>query len=220
MITEQDITMKPMSYRVMDLTGQRFGRLTVIKYLGSKDKQTCWLCMCDCGKEHITTSNHLRMGQAKSCGCLQTENGTSQLRKFLTKHGGAGESLYPIWKGMRRRCYCENEKTYRWYGAKGISICEEWNDYSAFREWANANGYREGLSIDRINPRGNYEPQNCRWTTPTVQANNRTNNIIVTYNGESKTVAEWATCLGVKYSTIYDRLRRGQTMETIIESIS
>lgn len=119
-ITEQEITKKPMSNLVTNLIGNKYGRLTVVSYLGSKGKQSCWLCKCDCGNEHITTTNHLRMGQSKSCGCLQAENGTYQLRKAITKHGFRGEPLYNVWKSMHQRCNNPNSKSYRWYGEKGI----------------------------------------------------------------------------------------------------
>lgn len=123
------------------------------------------------------------------------------------KHGGKGTKLYEVWYSMRRRCNCQNSNAYKYYGGRGISVCKEWaNDFSKFREWAIANGYREGLSIDRIDVNGNYEPQNCRWTTAKEQANNQRNTLRIEYKNKTKILHEWAEILGIKPCTLYYRL--------------
>lgn len=120
------------------------------------------------------------------------------------------ERLYRIWMAMRARCMCKNLKTYKRYGGRGIKICDEWNDYLVFKEWALSNGYSDHLSIDRINNDGNYEPSNCRWATNKEQANNKRNNHIITINGESHTFAEWSKISGINYSTIRSRINRNK----------
>lgn len=157
-----------------DLTGMRFGYLTVL----SKDESlkykhqthTTWLCLCDCGNTTIVRGYCLRNGHTQSCGCL----GREKRLKSATKHGQSETRLYAIWHAMKQRCFNPNHKNYVDYGGRGIKVCEEWkNDFQAFYDWAMANGYEESLSIDRINNDGNYEPQNCRWVTMKEQCNNR-----------------------------------------------
>ena len=157
-----------------DLTGQRFGRLTVIKRDYTKKvkfKATFWLCKCDCGNERITSAGLLRSGQTRSCGCIKKE----LLSKRSKTHGKSETKLYRRWNNMIERCYKSYSRGYKHYGARGITVCDEWrNDFEAYEKWCLENGYTEGceLSIDRINNDGNYEPSNCRLTTKTVQARN------------------------------------------------
>lgn len=152
------------------LIGQRFGRLVVTAEAApGKDRRKRWRCLCDCGGETITSTYHLRSGSTKSCGCLTAERAHD--RQY--KHGGKGTRLYNIWKNMRQRCTNPKNPDFKWYGARGIKVCEEWNDFAVFREWALANGYREDLTIDRVNVDGDYRPENCRWTTWAEQARNR-----------------------------------------------
>lgn len=150
------------SVRFEDLTGQRFGRLVVLNRAeNSKSGRTQWRCLCDCGKERIVMAAHLKRGHSKSCGCLGLQHAT----EAKIKHGGARTNLYQIYRSMKNRCELETCKEFKWYGAKGIKVCDEWSDYTAFSKWANENGYQKGLTIDRKNPLGNYEPSNCEWIT-------------------------------------------------------
>ena len=154
----------------IEMVGERFGRLTV---MGDSDKgDKCHryvLCKCDCGNLTEVSISSLRSGLTKSCGCLHQE----EFHKIVTKHGHYGERLYPVWKQMKQRCSNTRNKSYEWYGARGIKVCDEWQDYGVFRSWALSSGYKEGLTIDRINGNGNYEPDNCRWITIQEQQKNR-----------------------------------------------
>ena len=134
-----------------------------------------WNCICDCGKEHIADGASMKNGTTQSCGCLHDEMFESTRTKYRYKHGEANQNrLYRIWKGMKGRCYVKTNTAYKNYGAKGVTICDEWkNNYSSFKDWALANGYEDGLTIDRIDPFGNYEPSNCRWSTYLEQAHNK-----------------------------------------------
>lgn len=123
------------------------------------------------------------------------------------KHGGKGTKLYEVWCSMRARCNSISSNAYKYYGNRGISVCEEWDkDYSNFEKWAKENGYKEGLSIDRKNNDGDYCPENCRWVTMKEQANNQRNTLKIEYQGKSMTLHQWADYLGIKADTLYHRI--------------
>lgn len=141
--------------------------------------------------------------------------------RFMAKqetHGDSYSRLYQIWHGIKTRCYAEYQTSYHNYGKKGIAVCKEWrNSYIAFRDWALSNGYRDDLTIDRIDNNGDYEPSNCRWATPKEQSNNRSTNHLVTFNGETHTIAEWARIVGLSPRLIKDRLTySGWSIEKIL----
>lgn len=190
--------------KVKDLTGQKFGRLTVLERAKNNTRgQSMWRCKCDCGNTWTGLGTSLISGNTQSCGCLARE----MLIKRNTVHSLHGTRLYGIWVRMRQRCNDENCTDYISYGARGIAICKDWDDYRSFHRWALANGYKDNLTIERIDVNGNYEPNNCKWISPAAQARNKTNNHKITYNGQTKTLAEWAEILGIKSSLLRYRLR-------------
>lgn len=192
--------------KVKDLTGQRFGALFVVERAGSNASgKATWLCDCDCGKTIIVVGNKLR--RQKSCGC-QRRAFLSEFNKMTkTTHGMRYTRLYKIWRSMKNRCSCSSWEDYKNYGGRGITVCDEWKEsFESFRDWAFANGYSDGLSIDRIDVNGNYEPSNCRWATVKQQANNTRSNLYLEFNGEVKTAKEWADELGLNYNTLYSRI--------------
>ena len=188
-----------------DLTGKRFGRLTAIEIAGRRDHSVVWRCRCDCGNIKDISSKHLSSGSTRSCGCLTTE----RLRAKLTKHGESQTDLGTKWYGMRKRC---GKSPYY----KNVSICPEWSDYNTFASWARSNGYKPGLSLDRINPLGNYEPANCRWVTWDVQQNNKRNTTYLTIGGCTRTLTEWCKISGIKRDTIRRRVNKGWSEEYLL----
>lgn len=193
-----------------DLIGKTFYRLHVDSEAPTRIKQggrkrRYYNCVCDCGSRLVVPRDSLISGKRKSCGCL--------FRETSTKHGEIKTRLYKTWGNMVNRC--TNPRNPHWanYGGRGIRVCERWKDYISFRDWALRNGYNEALTIDRIDNNGNYDPANCRWVDDYVQANNKRNNRLITYNGETKTIAEWAETLGFPYKTLHHRFSLGWSVD-------
>lgn len=209
-----------MPPKAKDLTGMKFGRLTVIKRAANSwDGKPMWECSCECGNNCVIYGSALTSGNTKSCGCYRKE--LPKKTKYV--HGGerrAGhDRLYGVWNMMKQRCYCKTNRSYNNYGGRGIEVCDEWRySYAAFRLWALANGYNDNAesrkcTIDRIDNNGNYCPDNCRWVDARQQANNTRNNHFLTFNGETLSVAEWARKTGINRATILNRISRGWTIE-------
>lgn len=198
------------------LEGQRFGFLTVVKENGrNKDGDVLWLCKCDCGNEHTVKSVNLIHGYVKSCGCKRGE----MISQKTTKHGLHKSKLYHIWRGMKNRCYNPKHEHYYLYGERGITICEEWDkDFMQFYEWATTHGFREDLTIDRIDNNKGYSPENCRWATPKEQQRNRRVTVFLNYKGERKPLAEWAEIKGINRKALEHRIRVGWPTEKALET--
>lgn len=172
-----------------------------------------WTCVCDCGKIVTILSDNLRCERTMSCGCFRSEK--SALRNKT--HGKSTTKLYGVWCGIKARCFNKNSTAYKDYGGRGIKMCEEWsNHYDLFEKWAIDNGYKEGLSIDRIDNNGDYSPENCRWVTDAAQANNRRSNRIYTINGVTHNLTEWANILGINPKTLFNRVYTGVDFEKAI----
>lgn len=199
-----------------NLCGQKFGRLTVVSrgdnhILPSGQSQTMWNCVCDCGNTTKVNTGNLKSGRIVSCGCYNQEIKSTRNHKT---HGYGGTRLYNTWNKMKARCSLKSNPSYHRYGGRGIKVCKEWEDsFENFKNWALQSGYNDTLTIDRIDVNGDYEPTNCRWATIKVQENNRTDNIVVEYEGKSQTLAEWAEEYGFKYTTFYRRIERGWDFE-------
>lgn len=196
-----------------DLTGQRFGYLTVIKKAGkNKSDKILWLCKCDCGKLKIIQGASLKNGRTKSCGCLRKKGARRT-------HGFKYTRLYCIWQGIKKRCLNKNTSNYYIYGGRGIKICDEWkNDFKSFHDWAYANGYDESAkrgdcTIERIDVNGNYEPSNCRWATMKEQCRNTRSNKLITYNNETRCLMDWSYIFNINYKTLLYRFKNGWIIE-------
>lgn len=189
----------------MNLTGKRFGYLTVLHEIPSSSKgNVMWLCKCDCGNETTATSNKLSCGGKLSCGCLRIE----RRKAALTKHGSKHTALYRVWRNMKTRCYCPNNKCYKYYGERGITVCEEWrNDFSSFKKWAENNGYRSDLTIDRIDNNKGYSPENCRWVDMKEQNNNKIGIRKYEIDGKFYSLQEVCEKYNISRGRLYYRLK-------------
>ena len=186
--------------------GLRFNRLTVIRHISGEEYE----CQCDCGNIINSTLWRLQSGNTKSCGCYFKE----KVGSWSKKHGLAKHPLYKTWHNMRSRCKNPNATRYKYYGGRGISVCVEWdNDFLSFYNWSILNGWAKGLSIDRIDSNGNYEPNNCRWVTCKCQNNNLRSNHNITYNNETHSIYDWAERLQINPKTLSERIRRGWSIE-------
>lgn len=187
----------------IELTGQRFGRLTVLSQ-SENDKygNTIWLCQCECGNEKVILANSLRRGRTKSCGCLRSD----LRRESSTTHGMKGTRTYRCWQGMKARCYNKNVLGYKNYGARGITVCERWRD-SIENFCADMGPAPKGLTLERLDNNKGYSPENCKWATRKEQNRNSRHNRMICYGGRTLCLAEWAEELGVKRETLRDRLK-------------
>lgn len=217
--------------RYIEELGNKYGRLTVIENKG-KDvhRNTLWLCHCECGNDIVVRGSDLRSGKTKSCGCLQKEIACKTISNYNSsnnyippsvynvKHNMSHERLYNIWIGIKTRCFNSNHDNYKYYGERGITMCDIWaHDFTAFMEWACANGYNDLLTIDRIDPDENYCPDNCRWVLPKNQLFNKRNTIYMQYNGEKKPLKILCVENNIPYKWAYSKYKLGYTFEQIVK---
>lgn len=211
--------------KMADLTGNKYGRLTVQGLSGKKGKhnRTYWACVCDCGNKVNVSHDRLTTGQTKSCGCLKVEMATSRIIHYNQEHNQKGENrkfpkcrirIRQIYRHILDRCYKEDDPQYKNYGARGIAVCEEWkNNFENFYKWSLCTGYKDSLTIDRIDVNGNYCPENCRWASMEAQANNKTNNVRIAYKEKQYTIAEFSKIIGIKTATMWNRYKSGWSVE-------
>lgn len=189
-------------YKVKNIVGRKIGRLTAIKYIDVVNNKSRWLFKCDCGNEKVIFSAHVKSENTVSCGCLQKE------RKIAasTKHGACKTKTYKIWTGIKARCTNPNRENYNRYGGSGIKICDRWN--ASFDNFLKDMGECPSNlhSIERIDPNKNYTKNNCKWELLSKQNRNKKNSLLVEFNGEKRPLIEWCEMLGMKYSTIFQRL--------------
>jgi hypothetical protein len=195
----------PTNPRFKNLTGCRFGKLVVVAYSKPRHRTSLWECRCDCGENTIAQGCNLVTGNSTNCGCVRQDR--------LTTHGCSKSAEYNIWRGIRSRCYNQNEPAYRYYGGRGITVCERWRE--SFENFLADMSERPTPrhTIDRIDNDGDYDPSNCQWATRKQQQRNRRVNRLLTWQGETKCVAEWADCLGWPAGLIRGRLNRGWSVE-------
>lgn len=214
-----DTKNKKDATRSAKMVGRRFGMLEILERAGSnKAGRALWLCRCECGNEIVMPTSTIK--SKRHCGCqtkrLQSEASKNRLHaRGIKTHGDSNSRLYRVFIGMIDRCEREGHKQYANYGGRGIKVCVEWrHDYSAFREWALANGYDEGAAhgdctIDRIDPDGDYSPTNCRFIDMRTQQNNKRNNRLVTMDGKTQSVTQWCRELGLNSKTVNSRIHMG-----------
>lgn len=192
-----------MPQKINDLSGCRFGRLTVISRAENKGSRVCWLCLCDCGGTTITRGDTLRGGTAESCGCLQKEGMSARTKT----HGMHRTKIYAVWQSMKHRCHTPTHKAYHRYGGRGITVCDRWMD--SFENFVSDMGDRptKGHSIERIDNNKGYSPDNCKWATSREQNNNTSSTVKISFLGKTQSIAQWAREYGLHPSTLGKRLK-------------
>ena len=192
---------------VKNLCGKRFNHLLAIEKLEKFDgKKTFYKCECDCGNIKIIRADQLQRNTNKSCGCYKERH-----KVLLTEED---KRLYSIWKKMKERCNNPKNRAFSSYGGRGIKVFENWSkNFREFANWSMANGYKNTLSLDRIDVNGNYEPSNCRWATSQQQNNNKRNNHYLTHKDKTLTVAQWGRVLNIDPKLILSRLKIGMSVE-------
>lgn len=187
--------------KLKDLTGKKYNHLLVLgRAENEKSGRARWTCLCDCGNTTVVTGVYLRNGSTKSCGCLKHVS-------YTETHGKSKDRIYSIWRNMRNRCNLKNHPAYKYYGARGISVCEEWDSsFESFYSWSLNHGYNNDLTIERKDNNKGYNPDNCEWIPMNLQQRNRRNVELYDYNGKSQSLTEWCEELHLPFKTIYRRI--------------
>lgn len=199
---------------VEDFIGKTFNLLTIVDVSNKTDKGKSKYCivLCICGNKKEMPASPIISGKYKSCGCKR-----SSKHNAIITHGLSNHKTYLLWRHIKSRCLNKNSKYYSYYGGRGICIDEIWiNDAKSFCDWCFANGWEEGLQIDRIDNNGNYSPDNCRFVTAKINGRNKRNNTLIEYKGQTKTLGDWAETLGINCHTMSSRLNRGHSLENIM----
>lgn len=207
-----DRTQQKPHFNVDDYIGRKVHYLTVVGLAERKpsDKEWKLCCLCECGKTTNITPSQFRRGVVKSCGCKKAT-------VCKIQGGQSSHPLYHVWLQMMYRCHKPSSRNYGRYGGRGIVVCDEWKDFDGFVSWSDSVGGRpDGYTLDRIDNDGNYEPSNCRWVPMKTQNVNKSDNIVIMYKGVSKTLSEWADCLGIKWVTLHNRYTRGWSVERML----
>jgi hypothetical protein len=200
-----------MNGNTKDLAGERFGRWRVLEYSYSEKKIARWLCECDCGTRRVVNGNGLRMGDSRSCGCLR--------REILRKHNMSLSPEYIAWRSMIQRTSYPKHISYKYYGARGIRVCEEWrNSFEAFFAHIGPRP-TPTHTVDRIHNVGNYEPGNVKWSTITEQNRHKSNNRYLTLHGKARLLEDWSRLTGLSKQTIAYRLKRGWSVERALTTV-
>lgn len=204
--------------KMIDITGQRFGRLVVVgKTDVVRSGHRLWNVVCDCGSARLTTSQNLRSGTQQSCGCLQRELSRERMKVQARTHGMTDTGTWRTWMSMRQRCECEYTHAYPRYAGRGITVCERWQSFENFL--ADMGERPPGTTLDRYPDKdGNYEPGNCRWATPQQQNDNRAATLWIELDGKRMTLKRWAEHLGMNYGTLFGRLRKGWSPERTLRT--
>lgn len=191
----------------IDIAGQRFGKLVAISRGGtSPHGAALWICKCDCGNTVVKRGASLRACHTLSCGCLHDELSSQRIAKMNTVHDLSKTRLYKIWTDMRKRCVNSKHWAFNRYGGRGITVCEEWQEFIPFYEWAMENGYEEHLTLDRVDNNQNYSPSNCRWATRKEQANNKSNTVLCRLHDMEYTISQLSDISGISRNTLYNRI--------------
>lgn len=183
-----------------DLQNIRFGRLVALEIVGKSTSHggNLWRCMCDCGAETIVPTSKLTSGHTKSCGCYMRDMARKNHTKHgYTKHAEKKPRLFKIWLAMRERCYYPKNIRYNAYGARGIRVCEEWQEFENFKNWALSNGYTDEMTIDRVDSNGNYCPSNCQWASKHFNSIKQRKAILLNCSGEVKSITGWSKALHI-----------------------
>lgn len=214
--------------RIIDISGQRFGRLVALRFVGRVNGRTLWRCKCDCGKETITGYSNLYSGITRSCGCLGDESRKdtrfkkrrSVSREFEFQGNLDKHPLRLIWKSMLMRCNNPHVKNYNNYGGRGIKVCDRWSGNLGFENFVKDMGERpDGTTLDRIDYNGDYEPSNCHWATSDEQANNRTDNVFIIERDRQITAKQFCKALGLNYWVAIKQIQRGYDINIIAKDV-
>lgn len=206
--------------KFIDLVGRRIGQLTFLERLPEKRRNAIqWRCVCDCGSEWVGPAQPVKSGIVVSCGCVGEARRLAGAIKSNTRHGKHGTTEYRIYRMMLARCLNENHPPYRYYGGRGIKVCDRWLGKDGFANFYSDMGPRPSLelSLDRIDNDGPYDPANCRWATRVQQQRNKRSSVVVEFGGMKMTLAEWASRLGVTYTVLMHRRQRNWPVERMLQ---